>query len=87
MSIFDDLPKDMLYVRFPIGVLEAVESAYERLSNSADTLADLRDNISDSVAAWEADMDNGRRTQAHDDEEDFVNYLKDSVEEWIIDNR
>ena len=87
MSIFDDLPKDMLYVRSTTGVLEAVESANERLSNSADTLSELLAALMDRVADWEADIDNGRRKPSHDDNEDFVNILKDAVEDWIADNR
>ena len=87
MSVFEDLADNLLYVTFPSGIIEAVESANAQLSNSADTLCEFLDDISDKVDAWEADIDNGYRQPSYDDLNDFVNDLKDQVEEWVSDNR
>ena len=87
MSILGALNESMLTVTTANGVLDAVENAYEDLSAQGDRISGLLTNLIAQVERWEAAADRGERPPSAAAQENFVNDLKDQVEEWLYDNR
>ena len=87
MSTLGELNESLLAVTTAAGVLDAVETAYNELYECSDSLSTLLGHLLSQVSEWEAWADNSDSCPSVIVEEDFVNGLKDQVEEWIVDNR
>lgn len=87
MNVLSELNESLLSVTTVGGVLDAVETAYQQLSDHVDSLAELLACLMTQVTERAARVDNCARRPSAYAEEAFVNSLKDDVDEWIIENR
>ena len=85
-TIFSTLRSALNDVLTARQVLELCETALSELDSMAEAFAAFRDQLTETLMMRAAAIDRDGPFE-REDEEAFVNELKDTVEDWVLDNR